>query len=147
MCAVPLSDHPERYRQIERVWVAGAEYRVERVWYHKGRPVFKFRGIDTIGDAERLAGQDVTIPASERFPLPEGEFYYADLVGCRVVDARSGGRIGVVTGWQELGGPVVLELDDGRLLIPFARAILREIDVEAREIRADLPEGLADLNG
>jgi 16S rRNA processing protein RimM len=145
--ALPLTDHPERYERLSAVHIAGSEYVVERVWYHKDRPVFKFQGIDSIGDAERLAGQDVSIPAGERFPLPEDEFYFADLIGCRVLDMSSGQVIGAVTGWHELGGPVVLEVDGGRVLVPYAKAILPEIDLAAREIRARLPEGLLDLNG
>ena len=145
--AFPLTDHRERYEQLTTVQIAGSPYVVEQVWYHKDRPVFKFRGIDSIGDAERLAGQDVSVPAGERFPLPEDEFYFADLVGCRVVDMNTGQVVGAVTGWQELGGPVVLEVDNGRVLVPYAKAILPEIDLEAREIRARLPEGLLDLNG
>ena len=144
--AFALSDHPERYQSLTTVQVAGTLYTVERVWYHKDQPIFKFQGIDSINDAEPLGGKDVCVPARERFPLPEEEHYFADLVGCRVVDAGSGAAVGVVTGWQELGGPVVLELDEGRILIPYAKAILPEIDLQAREIRANLPEGLVDLN-
>ncbi len=113
LCAIAMTDHPERYQSLTAVQIAGASYVVERVWYHNDQPVFKLQGINSISDAEPLSGQDVYIPSSERFPLPEEEHYFADLVGCRVVDARSGDAIGVVTGWQELGGPVVLELDDG----------------------------------
>lgn len=119
---------------------------VERVWYHKGQPIFKLRGIDSIGAAETLAGKDVCVPASERYSLPEGEYYFSDLVGCRMVDASTGGLIGEVTGWQETGGPALLEVDGGRVLVPLAKALLPEIDVEARVIRARLPEGLLGLN-
>lgn len=146
LCAIPLSDHPERYQQLTTVHVGGSEYVVERVWYHGDQPVFQFRGIDSIDDAERLAGQDVLIPASERFPLPPDEYYFADLIGCRMVEADSGQILGTVTGWQELGGPVVLELDDGRVLVPYVKAFLTDIDLAAREIRARLPEGLVDVN-
>jgi ribosomal 30S subunit maturation factor RimM len=55
----------------------------------------------------------------------------------------------VVTGWQEYGGPGLLEVerpDGGRILVPFARSICTEIDLEARSIRVDLPEGLEDLS-
>lgn len=146
LCAISLTDHPERFEQLAAVTVGGSEYVVERVWYHKDQPVFQFRGIDSIDAAERLAGQDVTIPASERFPLPEDEYYFADLVGCRVIDTGTGHLVGAVTGWQESGGPVLLEVDGGRILIPFVKAILTRIDVPAREIRAALPEGLVELN-
>jgi 16S rRNA processing protein RimM len=145
-----------RYQALGTVYVDQVPYEVERVWYHKEQPVFKLRGIDTISAAEQLAGKDVAIPAGDRVPLPEGEYYYSDLVGCRVVDNASGGLVGEVTGWRELGEetgkvrPVLLEvsLKEGGepVLIPFAEAILKKIDVAAREIRADFPEGLLDLN-
>jgi len=103
--------------------------------------------VDSIGAAEPLAGSELTIPAEERFPLEQDEFYLSDLIGCLMVDDSSGREIGKVTGWQETGGPVVLEVDDGRLLVPFAKSILKRIDPAARVIRSELPEGLEDLNG
>jgi ribosomal 30S subunit maturation factor RimM len=63
-----------------------------------------------------------------------------------MVDFASRDLIGTVTGWQELGGPVVLELDAGRILVPYASEMLREINLSAREIRACLPDGLVNLN-
>ena len=56
--------------------------------------------------------------------------------------------IGVVTGVEEYGGPPLLQVEaaDGReILIPFARSICREIDVAAKIIRVELPEGLLEL--
>ncbi len=146
LSSIALTDHPERYESLKLVQVADAPYTVERVWYHKNQPIFKFQGIDSISSAEPLGNNDVCVPATERFPLPEEEHYFSDLVGCRMVDANSGDAIGIVTGWEELGGPVVLEVDSGRILVPYAKAILPEINLEAREIRANLPEGLVDLN-
>jgi 16S rRNA processing protein RimM len=78
--------------------------------------------------------------------LPDGEYYFADLIGYKVVERESRKLAGTVTGWQETGGPVLLELDGGRVLVPFVKAILEEIDLEAREIRATFPDGLLDLN-
>lgn len=146
LLAFSLTDHPERYSGLETVYVGGVPLALERVWYHKDQPIFKFQGVDSIDDAQRYAGQDVCIPSAERFLLPEGEYYYSDLVGCRIVDTASGRLVGTVTGWQEIGGPVVLEVDDGKILIPYAKSILPEIDLQAREIRAVLPDGLVDLN-
>jgi 16S rRNA processing protein RimM len=119
------------------------------VWLHDGRPVLKFRGIDSISDAEALVGAEVRLPIAERMPLEEGEFYQADLVGCEVVERPSGEPLGEVTGWQDAGGPSLLQVrmrDGGELLIPFARAICVEIDVAARRIQVDLPAGLKELN-
>lgn len=124
----------------------GAEYQVENVWRHGESVVFKFRGVDSISAAEELAGADVTIPLEERAALPDGEYYQTDLVGCAVV-TRQGEPVGTVEGWQEYGGPPLLEVNAGgrELLIPFARSICVAIDIAARKIVVDLPEGLTEL--
>ena len=119
-------------------------FRVEQVWRHDGRPVFKFAGIDSISDAEKWEGAEMLVPASELEPPEEGAFSYADLVGCRVVGES---EVGVVTEVEEYGGAPLLKLKaaDGReILIPFARSICKEIDVAAKTIRVELPEGLLE---
>jgi 16S rRNA processing protein RimM len=120
---------------------------VERVWFHDGRPVFKFAGIDSISDAEVWEGADMLVPEAERARPEEGEYAHADLIGCRVVE-ESGQPVGVVKGVEEFGGPPLLKLDaaDGReILVPFVKVICREIDVAAKIIRVRLPEGLLEL--
>jgi 16S rRNA processing protein RimM len=152
LCSIPLADDRERLQKLKTVYLNGTAYEVEAVWYHKEQPIFKFRGVDSISDGEKLAGVDVCVPRSERPELPEGEFYFSDLIGCRMVDDAAGELIGIVSGWQELsaGGQVLLEVDEGRgiepLLVPYASAVLKKIDVAARELRATLPEGLRELN-
>jgi 16S rRNA processing protein RimM len=143
LAAIPFSDHPERMR---RVFVNGREYTVENVWRHGDRVVFKFEGIDSISAAETLSGSDVAIPLEDRAVLPVGEYYQTDLVGCSVV-TREGTLVGTVDGWQEHGGPPLLEVSvNGKeVLIPFAKSICVEIDLPGHRIVVDLPEGLVDL--
>jgi 16S rRNA processing protein RimM len=119
--------------------------KVEQVWWHDGRPVFKFVGIDSISDAEQVAGADVLVPDSERELPEEGAYSHADLIGCVLWDREK--RVGVVRAIEDFGGPTLLEvrLEDGRdALVPFAKAICKEIDVATKNIRAELPEGLLD---
>lgn len=139
LSAIPLSANPERVR---RAFVNGREYTVENVWRHGDRVVFKFAGVDSISAAENLSGADVAIPREDRAVLPDGEYYLTDLIGCTVV-TREGREIGIVEGWDEHGGPPLLQVKD--LSIPFARSICIEIDVAGRRIVVDLPEGLEDL--
>ena len=154
--AVPFSDNAERFQSLKEVSLFGStddeplRLAVESVWVHRGRAVFKFRGVDSIPDAERLRGKEVRIPLEERPALPEGEYYQSDLVGCEVVERASGELVGQVKGWQDCGGPALLEiagLDGKEILVPFAGSICVEIDTAARRIRVDLPEGLKDING
>jgi 16S rRNA processing protein RimM len=107
--------------------------------------LLKFRGIDSIEDAEPWRGAEVRIPRSERVQLDAGEFFLSDLTGCEVVERGTGQSLGVVTGWNDGGPSGLLEVGPD-LLIPFARSICVGIDVAARRIEVELPDGLTDLN-
>ena len=135
---------PERLAALREVWIEGRRYEVEEVWFHNGRPVLKFAGVDTMTDAQALTGSELRIPRSERGEPEPGEYFISDLIGCEVIERATGRSLGHVTGWQDWGGPGVLEV--GNLMIPFARSICVAIEPEARRILVDLPEGLTELN-
>jgi ribosomal 30S subunit maturation factor RimM len=78
--------------------------------------------------------------------LDPGEFFQSDLVGCQVVDLRTGQAIGLVTAIDDAGGPGGTLVVGRGLMIPFARSICKEIDLAAHRIGVELPEGLLDLN-
>jgi 16S rRNA processing protein RimM len=150
--AVALSSKPERYQDLKEVFLfapggpaGGEKYEIEETWFHLVTLVFKFRGVDTISNAELLYGREVRIPVSERTSLDEGEYFQSDLIGCEVVDHRTGESIGRVTAWDDGGGSGLLVVDD-HLLVPFARSICVAIDPAAKRIAVELPEGLKDLN-
>jgi 16S rRNA processing protein RimM len=147
LTAFPLSGKPERYQALEEVFLfgSGARYEVESTWFHNGTLVFKFRGVDSISEAELLAGAEVRVPMEQRTPLEQGEFFQDDLLGCQVVDRHTGQSLGKVSGWEDGGGSGLLVVEGG-LLIPFARSICVEIDPAAKRIAVELPEGLKDLN-
>jgi len=75
LTAFPLSGKLERFEALEEVFLfgTGQRYEVESTWFHNGTLIFKFQGVDTISDAERLVGQEVRVPMSQRTPLEEGE--------------------------------------------------------------------------
>jgi len=145
--ALPLSSKPERFESLNEVYLFGSGdcFRVETTWFHQGTLIFKFAGIDTISDAEKLRGSEVRLPISERTPLPPGEYFQSDLIGCRVIERGTARLLGTVTGWDDGGGAGLLVLGDGTL-IPFARSICVEINPQEKLIAVDLPDGLKDLN-
>jgi 16S rRNA processing protein RimM len=148
--AVPLTGKPERFESLRGAYLYTAggalePVEVESCWFHDRTLILKFRGIDSMSQAEPLAGAEVRVPRSQRVALEPGEFFQSDLMGCEVVDRRSGESLGRVAAWQDGGGAGLLELDNG-LLIPFARAICVEIDPAGRRIGVELPEGLKDVN-
>jgi 16S rRNA processing protein RimM len=152
----------ERLGRLEQVWLRTPEgawlrdrepLEIGKVRAYKDRLLFQFVGVESIEAAEALERCEVLIPKSERQPLAEGEFYFADLVGCEVFDRASGRKLGVVTGWQQYGGPDVLEVQvegappETVAMVPFARSICVEINPAGRRIVVDPPEGLLELNG
>jgi 16S rRNA processing protein RimM len=147
------SSQPGRAEKLKNVMLGLGGLRrpvqVERLWYHNGRPVFKFFGIDSISDAEVWRGADLLAPESERARPQPGEYSHADLIGCQMWPASSAEQpLGIVRGIEEYGGQTLLRVEKpgGReMLVPFADAICREIDVARKIIRAELPEGLAEL--
>ena len=155
LTATLLTSRPERFQQLREVFLFREELpvgegglRLESVWEHGRAWIFKFRGVDTISQAEALEHSEVRIPAAERLPAADGEHYVSDLLGCEVRDRVTGELLGTVTGWQDAGGTGLLEVGDGEepLLIPFARSMCVEIDTAAKRIVVNLPEGLKDLN-
>lgn len=144
LIAESLTARPERFQTLEKVHLLPSErdLEVEQVWFHQDRPIFKFTGIDSISEAEPLGKQDVCVPKSERIELEPGEVFYSDLVDCEVVER--GASLGRVSDYLETGGgPILLEV--GELLIPFVPAICVKVDIEAKRIDVELPEGLKEL--
>ena len=92
-----------------------------------------------------IHGAEVQVPLAERVTLEPGEYFHSDLIGCEVRERVSGRVVGRVTNFEEYGGPPLLEIDGGRMLIPFVRAICTDIRPAERLILADLPEGLEDI--
>jgi 16S rRNA processing protein RimM len=121
--------------------------RVERAWYHSGRLVLKFEGMDSISEAEGWEGADLLVAEEDRAKPGEGEYSHLDLIGCRLVK-EDGESVGVVLGVEEYGSAPLLRVEgaDGReILVPFAREICTVIDVSGKTIQVRLPEGLTDL--
>jgi len=111
------------------------------------RCVVKFRGIDSIAEAEKYIGCKVTIAAGTLPPPEEGTFYTFQLKGCKVF-TTNGEYIGIVTDVLDSGGTEILKVDhdDEETLIPFAESYMKNIDPDQHRIEVDLPEGLLGLN-
>ena len=91
------SDVPGRFAQGMKLFAlpklgrvaeeaARRELEVENLWPHKGLVVLKFRGVDSMNDAELLIGSELQVPKAERADLETGWTYISDLIGCTVLD-------------------------------------------------------------
>ena len=149
----PETDFPEQRFRTGAMLLVGEEAHgtpraIRAVRFHQGRPVVALEGVDTMDDAEGLAGAALSMRAASLEPLPEGTFYRHDLVGCDVQD-REGRRIGRVVGVE---GPMeqsrlIVEGPAGAdVLIPLVAEICPTVDLARRRILVNPPEGLIELN-
>jgi 16S rRNA processing protein RimM len=123
------------------------EAEAEDVWFHKGRAVVKWIGVDTIEQAETLRGQEWVVPEEEAMPLPPDTHYRFRLEG---LEARScnGEKVGVVERVEENPGTdlLVLRVEGREVLVPAAKSYVKEVHEEEGFIVVDLPPELLELN-
>jgi 16S rRNA processing protein RimM len=131
---------------IERGGAVSA-LRLTTVRFQRDRPVIGIEGVTTMSDAEALAGCELRVPADRLAPLPAGTFYHHDLVGCRV-ETTDGRTVGIVSGVEGAitGSRLVIEGARGEILIPLVNNICPTIDVDAKRIVVEPPDGLLELN-
>lgn len=101
-----------------------------------GEVRLRLEGIGDRATAEALVRQVVMIEADALPKLPEGEFYWHELVGCRV-ESESGRPLGRVSEiWETGAHDVLVILDDAgqRRLVPTAEALMKQVDLDARLI-------------
>lgn len=151
-----FTDFPERFAERRKLYAwherSGIrELELEDFWPHKGGMVFKFLGIDSIEDAEKLIGSEIRIPRAERAALEQGTLYVSELTGCTVVEVSSEtpieiGRIEGVTFGAGEAPLLVIRQDKREHLVPFVESFVVKLDTAARRIEMKLPEGLLELD-
>lgn len=149
----PTTDDVKRFKRLKRVTLdtgkardAGTVLEIEGVKFFKQFAILKFRGIDSIEEAERYRKASLLVPRSDAVRLRKDEYFVADLIGLTVRD-EDGTEIGTLKDVIETGANDVYAIDlrDGReLLLPAIKQCVLEVDVEAGFIRIHILEGLLD---
>ena len=147
------SDVPDRFTESMKLQALDRsegrrELQVESLWPHKELLVLKFRGIDSMSDAEGLIGAELQVPRVERAGLEQGWTYVSDLAGCTLVD--NGQELGTIEDVQFGAGEAPLLIVAGKagkkFDVPFAEAYLETVDTTRKQVRMKLPEGLLEIN-
>ena len=130
-----------RNGQVEALTVTTARF-------HRDRPVIGIDGVETMTDAEQLAGFELRVPVERLAALPADTFYRHDLIGCRV-ETRDGQKVGLVRDVEGTmsGSRLVVDGAGGEVLIPLVAPICTVIDPAGKRIVIDPPAGLIEANG
>lgn len=143
-----ISGETDHFRALSTVTLARGDRRhelsVEGVRVAHRTVLLKLEGVDSPEEAKRWRGWEIVVPRERAAALREGEYYFADLLGLRVV--CDGADRGVVADVWEGGKTVLLgiELPDGeQRLVPFQAAFVGAVDLDAGSLELTTDEVLA----
>lgn len=135
-------DTPEYLAAIPTYYIDGAPVKVRAARVHKGSVIAALEGVDDVDAAMRLKGKTICLSRADA-RLPEGQFFLADLMGLDVVDADSGGKLGVL---EDVLFPsaqkVYVVRGEREILIPAVDEFITEINVDGGYIKVRLIEGM-----
>jgi 16S rRNA processing protein RimM len=121
-------------------------FEIEAIRPSRDFVVARLKGVTDRTTAERLRNTDL-YALRERLPdLAAEEFYHADLIGLSAED-KAGRAIGVVIAVHNFGAGDILEIAPAAggetAMVPFSTAAVPSVEVAARRIVLEIPEGLA----
>jgi 16S rRNA processing protein RimM len=144
----PYSPDADALQKVKTWWLdkpAAQSVSVRTAKMHGGDVVAQLAGVVGRDAAEALKGATVSIPRSMFPTLPDGEFYWSDLIGLDVQNLQ-GEALGQVTDLMHNGAQSILRIQpDGAAggekaperLIPFVDQFVKNVDLAGKKITAD----------
>ena len=148
------SDYKERFEELPSILVAEKKsYRpfdIQSVRYQKNMVILKLTGIDDRNAAEALKERDVFITEEDLRELPEDTFYVRDLIGCQVLHAENGTKLGEIADVIQNAAQDIyqIKLENGKdAMIPAVAQFVKEVSVAERTVKIQPIPGLIDDAG
>lgn len=142
-------DDPETLASLEYVYTEQLgvmrELTVTDASVYKDTVIFTFEGIDSIEKAARLKGKTLYADRDD-FELEEGEYFLADIIGLKVIDAESGKLYGTVEGVNTNSAQLLYEIKtvSGIRLLPAVDAFIKRVVLEEAVYVTPVPGLLED---
>lgn len=111
---------------------------------HKNFDLLTFEGYPYLSDVEQFKGSELKVSSRFLTPLPEGEFYHFEIIGCQVV-SNEDRVIGEVTQVLMTGANDVWEVQgvNGKMhYIPYIPSIVESVNIANKKVVIDVVEGL-----
>lgn len=107
--------------------------------------IAKFSGVEAIEQAENLRGKVLYINR-KAVKLEKGRYFIQDIIGSKVFDAETGEEYGVISDVSQTGANDVwhIKKNDKEYLIPVIPPVVKEVDIEAGEIKIIALKGIFD---
>ena len=128
-------------------WNKGKEtIKVEYAKAHKSMAIVKLEGIDSIEDTDFIRNK-IVYAKRDDIPLEEGSYFIQDLQGMKVKDIDNENEYGILEDvFKTRANDVykILSSDKKEYLIPAIPDIIKEINIDNREILIRPIKGLFD---
>ncbi|MHB8667020.1 MAG: ribosome maturation factor RimM [Burkholderiales bacterium] len=139
----PYSANPDSLGAYPAWWVGRngnwRELKVaECVLQHAASLVARFEGCVERNAALALKGSEIALERAALAQNAKDEFYWADLVGLKVVNVKDE-ELGVVAALFENGAHPVMRVVDGEIerLLPFVEQVVRQVEMAQGRIRVE----------
>jgi 16S rRNA processing protein RimM len=134
---------PEVFTALGEVWLGGTSYRVIETGRLKNQVILRLAGVDTRDQAEALVGLAVQGDRRRFPPLPDGEYYWFQVLGLPVVNVADGALLGYLEEIIPTPGHDVYVVRQGEreVLLPAVEDVIVEINLEEGVLKAAPPEG------
>ncbi len=139
-----MSDVPNRFDKGQVLSVQARQLTiVSSQPFRAGQVILSFAGVNSSGEAQSLVGQYLTIPPGESPQLPDGEYFYFQLLGLRV-ETNEGELLGKITEILETGSNdvYVVKGETGEVLVPAITGVITDVRVDEGVMLVSLPDGL-----
>ena len=138
------SDAP--LRKAKRVHIGSESARrafdIASLKIQKKTILLRLKDVEDADQADRLVGSTVFISRELLEALPEGEYYWKDLIGLEV-STEEGRSLGIIESIFSTGGNDVFVCQGEReILLPAISEVIREIDLKKGTVVVRLLEGL-----
>ncbi|KRE83263.1 16S rRNA processing protein RimM [Paenibacillus sp. Soil766] len=148
---VPETDFPERFDVGNSLIIVDSQNKqtpvtVKTSRLHKNVFIVLFSQFSNINDVEKFKGSLLKIEAKNQQPLEEGEYYYQEIIGCKVV-TEDEQELGLISEILTPGANDVwvVSLPKGKqLLLPVIDDVILKVDIPNKTIRIHLMEGLLE---
>ncbi|MBQ2698404.1 MAG: 16S rRNA processing protein RimM [Firmicutes bacterium] len=140
------SDNPNRFKKGSVVFDAkGSRYTVLSAQQMPDRLLVRFEEVTDRNGAEALRGVELFVTEDMVEPLPEGSYYYYQLLGLTMKEGeRVLGKIVDILAYSANDIYVVKMANGKELLVPALKHVIMGVDLENGIMQVELPDGLED---
>lgn len=142
----PWCDSPEFLLKFKELYCGGKKtvLKIVKSRVHGNVVLAKFKGVDSIADAEKMHGSVLYI-ARKDVGLEKGRYFISDLIGCSAI-GKKGEVYGVISDVSATGANDVWHIKSGskEYLIPAIPDVVNSVDIDKGEVIITPLKGIFD---